>query len=143
MQSIVARLALILTYVICVCFHCESRKIRSRVIRTHYGPIRGRIMDLELGPKFQHVEQFLGVPYASPPVDHLRFMPPVTCDPWTAIRPADSPGSVCLQNIPDIGKENMMLRHFRYVKRLLRHVKKQSEDCLHLSIYTPSQGRCI
>ena len=36
------------------------------------------------GPGLGPVEAFLGLPYASPPVGRLRFMPPVEPQGWEA-----------------------------------------------------------
>ena len=49
----------------------------SRVVRTGQGRIQGMVLVPD-GPGLGSVEAFLGVPYASPPVGRLRFMPPVT-----------------------------------------------------------------
>ncbi|CAG9108409.1 unnamed protein product [Plutella xylostella] len=51
--------------------------ISSRVVRTKYGDIRGFIVTPE-SRYLEPVEVFRGIPYASPPVGSLRFMPPVS-----------------------------------------------------------------
>lgn len=53
-------------------------------------------------PSLQPVEVFLGVPYATPPIGSLRFMPPVTPTHWRGIRLANKFGPVCPQKFPDI-----------------------------------------
>lgn len=47
------------------------------------------------------VEVFMGVPYATPPVSSLRFMPPVTPTHWRGIRLANKFPAVCPQKLPD------------------------------------------
>ena len=49
----------------------------SRIVRTGQGRMQGMVLVPD-GPGLGSVEAFLGVPYASPPVGRLRFMPPVT-----------------------------------------------------------------
>ena len=45
------------------------------------------------------VEIFLGVPYASPPIGSLRFMPPVTPIYWKGVKLVNEFAPVCPQNI--------------------------------------------
>ncbi|XP_025017794.1 cell wall integrity and stress response component 1, partial [Tetranychus urticae] len=48
------------------------------------------------------VEVFLGVPYATPPIGSLRFMPPVTPTHWRGVKLSNRLGPVCPQKLPDI-----------------------------------------
>ena len=83
------------------------------------------------GKKFErngkdHYE-FLGIPFAEPPVGKLRFQPPVPVSPWSDVREAFSDGPVCIQEIgPSLGANYANL--------------KASEDCLTLNIFTNSIG---
>lgn len=47
------------------------------------------------------VEVFVGVPYATPPIGSLRFMPPVTPTHWRGIRLANKFPAVCPQKLPN------------------------------------------
>lgn len=47
------------------------------------------------------VEVFVGVPYATPPIGSLRFMPPVTPTHWRGVRLATRFPAVCPQKLPD------------------------------------------
>lgn len=67
--------------------------------------------------------QFLGVPYAKPPIGELRFRKPVPMEPWEEIRQAKEFTAYCVQP----GEPE------RIDKRI-----KGSEDCLTLNIYTPA-----
>ncbi|KAF7883419.1 uncharacterized protein EAF02_005339 [Botrytis sinoallii] len=62
----------------------------------------------------QVLEEFLGIPYALPPTEDLRFRPPVPVKTSTAIFDATKPASRCMS-----GPDN----------------QPQSEDCLHLNIH--------
>ena len=64
----------------------------------------------------QHYHQFLGIPYAEPPVGELRFRNPVPVTSWDDIMDATAPSPPCIQSsfLPLFG----------------------SEDCLTLNVFT-------
>lgn len=64
------------------------KKTTSRVVHIKYGSVSGTIEHLE-GRHLDPVEAFRGIPYASPPVGTLRFMPPVTGALWSGVKKAD------------------------------------------------------
>lgn len=68
----------------------------QKSINSQYGSSSG-------GNFLRPVEVFLGVPYATPPVGSLRFMPPVTPTHWRGVRLANKFGPVCPQRLPDMG----------------------------------------
>lgn len=119
------------------------RRVGSRVIATKYGSIKGVLVTLpnkNIGP----VEVFLGIPYASPPVGQMRFMPPANPSQWRGVRTADRFGPVCPQRYPDIRNETESLRHMptgrlEYLKKLIPFLRNESEDCLYLNIYCPGK----
>lgn len=119
--------------------------LSSRVVRTKYGDLRGVIVTLE-SRYLDPVEVFRGIPYASPPLASLRFMPPVTGALWSGIKVADRFSPVCPQVLPDIRNETAVLKRvskgrLEYLKRILPFLVNQSEDCLYLNIYAPAQGK--
>lgn len=83
--------------------------------QTSHGTIQG--FEDEKGLK-----TFLGIPYAKPPVDSLRFSPPKEADKWDGIKQAVEFSPSCPQ-ITDEFESASLLR--------------QSEDCLSLNIWTP------
>lgn len=66
----------------------DGSKLTSRIVHTKYGSVSGVIMHLE-GRHLDPVEAFRGIPYASPPIGSLRFMPPVTGALWSGVKKAD------------------------------------------------------
>lgn len=132
----------------------------TRVVTTKYGKLQGvvRTVDTTVGsggggggpgsrlPPPATIDTFLGVPYATPPVGSNRFGPTRTTSPWDGVRLADAPGPVCPQRLPDVSNETAALQRMPigrlvYLKRLLPYLRNQSEDCLYLNIYAPSQGK--
>ncbi|WP_171074716.1 carboxylesterase/lipase family protein [Nonomuraea basaltis] len=85
------------------------------VVRTQSGLVRGVAK--------QRFDEFLGLPYAAPPLRELRFAPPAAPKSWKGIRPADRQSPACLQFEPTGVREEQTL----------------SEDCLYLDVYRPSQ----
>jgi para-nitrobenzyl esterase len=67
--------------------------------------------------------EFLGIPYAQPPVGDLRWREPVPVKPWTGVRPANTFGAPCPQ--PPIGDWNRL------------DAQAGQEDCLFLNVVTP------
>ncbi|KAH7965148.1 hypothetical protein HPB49_004284 [Dermacentor silvarum] len=119
-----------------------------RVVRTKYGQLRGKIITLgsRFGTHLPPVEAFMGVPYVSPPLGTLRFMPPVNSPHWDDVRAADTPGPACPQRLPEFLRNEsspaavrMPPGRLEQLRRLARTaLLNTSEDCLHLNIYTPA-----
>lgn len=125
----------------------KNAKISTRIVQTRYGRLQGLIVPMDLQHRyFKPIEVFLGVPYATPPVQSNRFSPTRAPSPWDGIRVSDKVGPVCPQKLPDISNETAALEkmpkgRLEYLKRLLPYLKNQSEDCLYLNIYAPAQGK--
>merc|ERR1711936_19243 len=86
-------------------------------VRTFLGIVKGNRFGTDQGRTYY---KFLGIPYAQPPVDELRFLPPKPVNAWGTLV-ATEDGPVCPQ-----------------VNFLAGGGFIGDEDCLHLNIYTPS-----
>jgi para-nitrobenzyl esterase len=82
------------------------------VAGTANGPVRG----LANGA----VDEFLGIPYAAPPVGALRWQPPQPTASWSGVRDATRFAPHCPQPAGPFGQAST------------------SEDCLFLNVFTPS-----
>jgi para-nitrobenzyl esterase len=88
----------------------------------HAGPLiadtdRGLVRGKAVGA----MTEFLGVPYAAPPVGDLRWRPPQPHARWTGVRDATSFGAHCPQGPSPFG------------------VASASEDCLFLNVFAPAR----
>ncbi|XP_036929244.1 thyroglobulin [Acanthopagrus latus] len=83
-----------------------------------HGMLQGVAMETALGSDRKTVVQFLGVPYARPPIGSLRFEAAQPAD-WTETWDATKPRPSCIQP----GDEESAA---------------SSEDCLYLNIFTPA-----
>ncbi|XP_004675030.1 PREDICTED: neuroligin-1 isoform X2 [Condylura cristata] len=122
--------------------HVLSQKLDDAdpLVTTNFGKIRGIKKELNneiLGP----VIQFLGVPYAAPPTGDHRFQPPEPPSPWSDIRNATQFAPVCPQNIIDGRLPEVMLPVWftNNLDVVSSYVQDQSEDCLYLNIYVPTE----
>src|ERR1051325_3593056 len=66
---------------------------------------------------------FLGIPYAQPPVGNLRWHEPMPPKSWTDVRDAKEFGAPCAQSV--YGDWNR------------RNAETSQEDCLYLNVMTP------
>uniref|UniRef100_A0AAR2IWX1 Neuroligin 2b n=1 Tax=Pygocentrus nattereri TaxID=42514 RepID=A0AAR2IWX1_PYGNA len=109
------------------------------IVATGYGKLRGIRKELNneiLGP----VDQYLGVPYATAPVGERRFQPPEAPGSWQDIRNATQFAPVCPQNIHGVLPEIMLPVWFTdNLDAAAAYVQNQSEDCLYLNIYVPTE----
>jgi para-nitrobenzyl esterase len=84
------------------------------VVGTAGGPVRGLAT--------AQVDEFLGIPYAAPPLGALRWRPPQPAAPWSGVRDATRAGSPCPQAASAFGTSST------------------DEDCLFLNVYTPPRA---
>ena len=82
------------------------------VVTTVGGAVRGKVVAA--------TGEFLGIPYAAPPVGALRWQPPRPPAPWPGVRQATSYAPHCPQPSSSFG------------------VASTSEDCLYLNVFTPA-----
>jgi para-nitrobenzyl esterase len=102
-------------------FACAQDPVRHSahdpsVVMTDKGPVRGTVA--------KNDREFLGVPYAAPPVGELRWKDPAPHATWTSAWDATHFGAPCAQPsfVPGLGNHS-------------------SEDCLYLNIWTPNPPR--
>lgn len=110
------------------------------VVTITYGRLRGVKKELNneiLGP----VIQFLGVPYAAPPTGERRFQPPEPPASWPEVRNATHFAPVCPQSIVEGRLPDVMLPVWftNSLDVVSSYVQDQSEDCLYLNIYVPTE----
>ncbi|XP_073975369.1 carboxylic ester hydrolase-like isoform X4 [Rhodnius prolixus] len=91
------------------------------IVNTAQGQLRGREFKSRNGRK---VAAFSGIPFAKPPLGPLRFQDPQPPESWTRIRDAYNFGSVCV--------------HIPFLYPPVKTTKLGNEDCLYLSVYTPT-----
>jgi carboxylesterase type B len=89
------------------------------------GQLMGKVVS---GYDKKSVFAFLGVPFASPPLNQLRFKRTVPVEPWNRVRRATDFPPNCLQVFPD------------FIKDVMKPVNltNNSEDCLYLNVWTPT-----
>ncbi len=89
-------------------------------IRTADGVVHGlSVPTTNAGSSSGPTRQFLGIPFASPPVGPLRWRAPQPVRPWTGTRQATTVGSSCPQILPVV------------------NVATGREDCLYLNVFVP------
>lgn len=97
----------------------SSENARFLTINTTSGPVRGNLMSTVVDK--MPFYSFRGIPYAEPPTNGKRFLPPIPIRPWRSIRNCFMFGSVCMQFNP-LNKSQLI----------------GNEDCLFLNVYTPA-----
>lgn len=93
------------------------RSTSALLVNTTSGPIQGATTTSKDGFS---ARQWIGVPFASPPVDKLRWAPPQPPQSWTEVRNVTQYGPACTQ--PD---------------NELFNISDSSEDCLYLNVWAP------
>ncbi|XP_017768112.1 PREDICTED: neuroligin-3-like, partial [Nicrophorus vespilloides] len=109
----------------------------TRRISLKQGVLQGIVVEPKVNHALPKVEQYLGIPYAAPPVGELRFMPPGSAPSWSGTRYADSMKPVCPQKFPNTTMMTSIRKE--YFNRLVKYLLNSSEDCLYLNIYSPAQ----
>ena len=75
---------------------------------------------------------FKGVPFAAPPVGHLRWQKPQPVKPWDAVRKCDAFGASPVQDKP--------VPFSMWSKEFLIPDEPISEDCLYLNVWTGAKS---
>jgi len=92
-----------------------SHGTKRVVVHTPDGALRGI--------RTKDVDSFLGIRYAQPPTDRLRWVPPKPVKPWKGVRSAEAYGNRC----PALPSTNGPL--------------SLAEDCLFLNVQRPAKTR--
>ena len=77
------------------------------------------------------VRSFKGIPYAAPPVGDLRWRSPQPVSAWRGEREAMRLPPACTQRSPPPGGF--------YQREFVQTAEAQSEDCLYLNVWAPTQ----
>ncbi|MGY0071158.1 carboxylesterase/lipase family protein [Streptomyces sp. QTS137] len=107
----------------------------SVVRRTSLGLVKGIDQSRSTGTL-----AWLGVPYAEPPVDQLRWRAPVTHRPWRGVRDARRHGDGCIQEGRFFSPAPSGPHYGLDIRDGLRK-PVGSEDCLTLNVFRPSTAR--
>ncbi len=99
-----------------ICF-LFTNLVESQTVPTQYGPIIGHMNG--------SVYEFLGIPYAAPPVDTLRWKPSMAHENWLTPIIADSFPPVCPQKRFEQGQPDSVF------------TLEGDEDCLYLNVWSP------
>lgn len=90
----------------------------AQIVTTQFGPIQGSANG--------NVIQFLGIPFAKPPIDSLRWKAPQTPNAWTTTLNTTNFAPACPQKSFTQGDTTSTLIG--------------DEDCLYLNVWTPQVG---
>lgn len=122
--------------------NCYSRPMRASTdTLRNSGPIAftsyGRVKGLKhfLPSLSRTVDAFMGIPFAKPPVGHLRFALPQPPERWTYVYNATKIPTPCWQlNDTYFGND------FRG-SNMWNPLSAPSEDCLYLNVYVPKPAQ--
>jgi para-nitrobenzyl esterase len=120
------RITLLLLTVLFLVASCHTgSRINVRNVRTGSGIVAGKTTDDGA------VKIFMGVPFAAPPVDALRWKAPQPVSAWEGVRECTVPPASAMQDKP--------MPFFCWSKEFLIPDEPISEDCLYLNVWTPAQ----
>uniref|UniRef100_A0A182QQQ3 Carboxylic ester hydrolase n=1 Tax=Anopheles farauti TaxID=69004 RepID=A0A182QQQ3_9DIPT len=119
--TLAAELALFVVIISCVSITARTSD-KLKVTLPHGGTLVGRFLHTYSG---KGILAFLGVPYAKPPLQDLRFKAPVPLGGWVGEQMAITDAPLCTQRDPYRRDEAI----------------SGVEDCLHLNVYVPERPR--
>ncbi|XP_061577118.1 carboxylesterase 3 [Cololabis saira] len=102
------------------------------VLSLRNGQIRGEYVTVKGTEK--RVKQYLGIPFAQPPVGPLRLAAPQGAGPWEGERDCTRQPPMCIQD-----REKLI--NVSLAMSLDFSAPELSEDCLYLNVYTPADAR--
>lgn len=133
--SKMSKINFICLIIVYACFAKEPLKIDI--------PNQGTIMGTEISMiRTKKIRAFLAIPYAQPPLQNYRFMPPIT-DPlplWDGVRNATKYAPGCLQSKNDYNPQDLPFLNL-IDTRSKDDPYILDEDCLYLNVFVPSGKR--
>jgi para-nitrobenzyl esterase len=94
--------------------YAQGKSSGGPIVTTTAGKVQGFVVN--------GVSEFLGVPYAAPPLGNLRWRPPVVHASWSGVRQANAYAPICAQI--SLGGS-------------FSGPANNNEDCLYLNVFTP------
>ena len=113
---------------LCTIFYATLARRDDLIVNTEKGRVRG--IRYHLPSLNKAVDAFLGIPFAKPPVGHLRFRHPQPLDSWVGIFNATKLPNSCYQSPDEVFGD------FRG-STMWNPTTKVSEDCLYLNVWVP------
>lgn len=107
-----------ITIRIILLFVFNSLVINAQTVSTQYGPVQGSMNG--------SVYEFLGIPFAKPPVGNLRWKAPEVPNNWNSPLLTTNFAPVCPQK--------------KFTQGTSSYTLIGNEDCLYLNIWTPQTG---
>ncbi|XP_029008498.1 carboxylesterase 3 [Betta splendens] len=101
------------------------------VVSVKNGQIRGGFVPVKGTDR--RVKQYLGIPFARPPVGPLRLAAPQEAEPWEGERDGTRQPPMCVQDVE-------IVVNVSRVMSIVFTPPEISEDCLYLNIYTPAEA---
>lgn len=105
-------------------------------VKTSSGCVHGKI-----DPAQPNVRQFLGIPFAQPPLGDLRWVAPQPLSQPDAQVDATEIGPSCIQFFNTNASSVYRNQVLEYNLQGLNRTGDISEDCLKLSVWTPTQDK--
>ena len=123
----------VLCHILCQTMGTDARRYHDDLIlNTEKGRVRG--IRYNIAQLSKSVDAYLGIPFAKPPVDHLRFRHPQPIDRWDGIYNATGLPNSCYQT-PDTVFDDFE------GSTMWNPTTRVSEDCLYLNVWIPRKQR--
>lgn len=100
---------------------------QSPIVKVEGGYVQG------VASASSDITVFRGIPYAAPPVGDLRWKRPQPVEKWKGVKKADTFSNICWQPGNAVG--TFYGNEFYWKEQTV-----QSEDCLYLNIWTPTDA---
>lgn len=97
----------------------KNKKVLSPILEISSGKLQGAVT---LSRHGRQIYEYLGIPFAKPPVGNLRFELPQPAEPWEGVRDATSFAPKCIQ-------VDIITQQFY-----------GEEDCLYLNVFVPKMA---